>query len=130
MKKNKKMVFIILAIVLFLIVSGLVTLKIINYNNYKKSLKGEKLANYVYHYTIKGKEDYYIPIEVHNDDIYYITQDENDIYSLYKRNIRDTKEKKVSSFKEGSEYCSFIFKDVISCSNENEDYYNYQADLL
>lgn len=119
---------------MFLSASCLVTLKLIEYDRYKKSLKGEKLTNYIYHYVIKGKEYYYTPIQIENDNMYYISQEDNNelkLYSLYKRNIRDEKETKIGTFDGENSYCSFDIGNTILCSEKsNENYYDFRLNLI
>ena len=140
MKKKKRKLIIkknilLITSIIVLIITGVLLFI------YSRTIKGDEVAKGIYQYQIKGKEETYIPMEIENDDIYYLMQDDL-IYTLYRYNIHSKKPKRIGTIKKEYDYCAFE-KGYINCVDndyDNDDgfesrqiedvYYDYKLNLV
>lgn len=128
MKKNGlKKLFIIMLMLAFFSILAIVLIQI---NHYYWSLKGNKLTNGIYLYSVGKHEGEYIPTIVKEDAIFYLKK-ENGNYNLYERNIRKKVSKIIDTINGNYDYCYFE-DDYIECSNETQEtsFFDYKTNKL
>ena len=113
---------------IILIIIILAILCLLYFLFFTKNLKGKKIDDFIYQYDIKGEKDLYIPVEIRDDNIYYLIE-KNKEYTLYKRSIYSDKEKLIGTIDGKYDYCTFE-NDYILCSNTIDDYYDYKLNKI
>ena len=123
MKLKKKSVIIL--IISVIIICALIIF-LIKYNN---SLKGEKVTDGVYLYSIKTEDYHLTTLKVIKDNIYFLNED-NRTYTLYKQNIYRNSSSKVGKIDGENDYCLLYDKYILCLNNDTNNYYDYNLKLL